>query len=67
MKCVGEEMKPKWDDAPEWAKWLAQDEIGAWYWYSKKPRFDGHVWKDGGRFMRASIDVTAEETLEKRP
>lgn len=32
--------KPSWDDAPEWANWLAcdggADDCG-WYWYSKKP------------------------------
>lgn len=24
---------PAWKDAPTWAKWLAQDSGGTWYWY----------------------------------
>ena len=30
-------MKPDWDDAPEWAKYLAQDECGTWRWYMFQP------------------------------
>ena len=34
--------KPSWDDAPEWANYLAMDCRGAWYWFEKKPiRFLG--------------------------
>ena len=25
--------RPSWDDAPEWAEWLAQDESGEWFWF----------------------------------
>lgn len=30
-------MKPDWDDAPEWAQWLAQDPDGVWYWTEREP------------------------------
>lgn len=36
--------KPSWDDAPEWANWLAMDSDGAWYWYEKKPYIDESIW-----------------------
>lgn len=29
--------KPSWNDAPEWAQWLAQDKNGCWFWYERKP------------------------------
>lgn len=31
-------MKPKWDDAPGWAEWLAMDVYGNWFWYSAEPQ-----------------------------
>lgn len=30
--------QPDWADAPEWAKWLAQDKDGLWAWFSTKPQ-----------------------------
>lgn len=30
-------MKPSWDDAPEWAQWLAMDAGDTWFWYANKP------------------------------
>ena len=33
-------MKPSWDDAPEWANWLAMDKDGCWWWYEKEPEFN---------------------------
>jgi hypothetical protein len=29
--------KPDWSEAPEWAKWLAQDKDGDWYWWQDEP------------------------------
>lgn len=29
--------KPDWKDAPEWAKWVAQDADGDWYWWEGLP------------------------------
>lgn len=31
-------MKPSWNDAPEWAQYLAADKDGAWYWYESEPK-----------------------------
>lgn len=33
-------MKPDWKDAPGWARWLAQDRNGYWYWYAERPVID---------------------------
>ena len=35
--------KPSWDDAPEWARYLAQDDDGWWYWFDEKPVFDDDI------------------------
>lgn len=63
--------KPKWEDAPHWANYLAMDYDGQWYWYEKKPEEDGGLWvtEDGFRWQVAIRDDEIEwsETLEKRP
>lgn len=64
-------MKPSWDDAPEWAQWLAMDEDGRWWWYEEKPlpQKDYFYWL-GGK-MEESLPVLDrsmpwDESLEKR-
>lgn len=37
---------PNWDDAPDWAKWLAQDQNSAWHWYESKPISTVYDWKN---------------------
>jgi len=32
--------KPSWENAPLWAKWLAQDYHGNWSWFRNKPRIE---------------------------
>jgi hypothetical protein len=29
--------RPSWKDAPEWAKYLAMDRNGLWYWFEERP------------------------------
>jgi hypothetical protein len=60
--------KPLWSDAPGWARWLAMDANGRWYWYLKKPKAALAVWTDGdnGRAIYAGRSVNWRETLEKR-
>ncbi|NII73956.1 hypothetical protein FHW84_002529 [Dyella sp. SG562] len=62
-------MKPDWKDAPEWAKWLAQDDNGKWFWYEVQPDQRICSWGDmGGRYQEAlSGDGGWRATLEKRP
>lgn len=37
-------MKPHMEDAPRWAKFLAQDEDGTWHWFETKPYAIDGVW-----------------------
>lgn len=63
--------KPSWNDAPEWANWLARDFGGRWYWYADKPRLFDHYWGHGGKSEKSIFGDTTKvywtETLEKRP
>jgi hypothetical protein len=70
------ENAPSWDDAPEWANWLAQDFDGEWCWFEFAPYVDttGEAWDNAGK----SKDVPRESwsishnfswrnTLQSRP
>lgn len=68
--------KPSWDDAPEWARWLAKDspdkdEESAWWWYADKPVSMKNTWQvstDGRAMMAASCHCDLgdwRDTLEK--
>ena len=66
-------MKPSWGDAPEWARYLAKDKDGKWYWYRVEPDCDGfHCWKT--EFMEDYEDAKCsgghpnwKKSLEERP
>jgi hypothetical protein len=65
--------KPSWDDAPELANWLAQDDNGTWFWYPTKPSHPGmRGWWPGDN-SRGAASTLGEvlggwrDTLEKRP
>jgi len=61
-------MKPSWDDAPSWAKWLAMDEGGEWYWYEFEPKKFGFCFRQvKGETRQAMIDLDWEQSLERRP
>ena len=63
--------KPSWNDAPEWAEWLAQDEDGEWYWFGCEPYTKDCTWvMDDGRASKAGfseVDGDWSNTLERRP
>lgn len=64
-------MKPSWNDAPEWANWLAMDEGGDWFWYEQKPYWNQirRSWVDSnsGRIASAYISFDADKSLDPRP
>jgi hypothetical protein len=69
--------KPSWDDAPEWAEWLAQDGGGEWCFYPEKPEQSGTMWINDEPKNGIWVDVHCtgripagqdwRETLEPRP
>ena len=68
-------MKPSWDEAPEWANWLAMDKDGSWVWFERKPYImseSDRAWREeAGTFFRVSTDFYGAgawtESLERRP
>ena len=66
--------RPSWDDAPEWAMWLAQQEHGAWEFYEDKPTCErGTYWRHELNGVRVSADDKTRanpnwrNTLQARP
>jgi len=59
--------KPNWKDAPEWARYLAQDENGGWWWYGDSPKSVANRWLNGTRYAPAFFVSNWRETLERRP
>jgi hypothetical protein len=61
--------KPTWDEAPEWANWLARDEDGTWGWFENEPRirFNDGWYSDSGRYLTVENYDYWRDTLEPRP
>ena len=59
--------KPRWEDAPEWAQWLAMDEDGDWYWYEKEPEPGWKSWAPRKGKTTVAGETDWEKTLEQRP
>jgi hypothetical protein len=38
------ERLPDWTKAPEWAKYVAQDQNGTWRWHFQKPKLTNGYW-----------------------
>ena len=34
---MDKDFKPDWNEAPDWAEFLAQDNDGSWYWFEEQP------------------------------
>lgn len=61
-------MKPSWDDAPDWAQWLAMDSLGHWYWYEIKPVDYGGYWATSGKCAYVKNQPASyKDSLEPRP
>lgn len=66
-KCVPNNSIPSWDDAPNWANWLAQDKSGKWYWFDVRPYARADAWdyrETEARYkLAASSGIENEEWL----
>lgn len=67
-------MKPDWKDAPEWAKFLAMDSDGWWFWYEAEPVEASGGWnirgpydRDTNRYSLAVAPGVWQDSLEPRP
>lgn len=63
---------PGWDDAPEWAMWLAQDLDGSWYWFEECPGMgddDDKWYADNYKEAKEGVTVSPfwRNTLQSRP
>ena len=60
--------KPSWNDAPEWANWLAMDDDGCWYWHKNEPNMESGGWYSDSRseIIKINYDYWTT-TLEKKP
>ena len=63
-------MKPRWEDAPEWANWLAMDADGGWFWYENEPApIPQAVWSapEGRQKLAAREENEWGSSKESRP
>lgn len=61
-------IKPSWDAAPDWAKFLTQDSTGYWFWHAVEPSRIGNGWYGVGlQAMAQSGHGKWKESLEGRP
>lgn len=66
--------KPSWNDAPEWANWMAQSPRGHWEFFSAKPRAT-YLWMYSVGERSSANDIATpgvilgdwRDTLESRP
>jgi hypothetical protein len=66
--------KPDWKDSPTWAKYLAMDDNGDWFWYEIEPDFNsrkGRWYGDNGKWIfheqHMQESRVTNGTLERRP
>ena len=65
------ELKPNWDNAPEWARYWAVDENGCCWWYENEPVIEDDYWTRSNNNTDVLSDdnvcVTWRESLHERP
>lgn len=64
--------KPEWKDAPSFAKWLAQDQCGDWWWYAVRPIEEDNFFRHVAMTRRAHAcsgeqNYSWQKTLEYLP
>jgi hypothetical protein len=58
-----------WTTAPPWAKFVAMDSTGEWFWYEEKPSYPlgGSDWKWKKGKVAQVVHKNTHKTLQERP
>lgn len=61
------ERLPDWSKAPEWAKYVAQDQNGTWRWHFQKPKLTNGYWTSAlpTKFNHAGFSKINGNSFEK--
>lgn len=61
--------KPDWKDAPQWARYLAKNSNGDWWWHELKPEVDNRrgLWHSNGLDKLAYYNKDWIDSLEENP
>lgn len=57
-------LKPKWEDAPEWAMYLVLNVNKKWYWFENAPYYNGDMrngYTCNGRIELADVQLPYSE------
>lgn len=61
----------RWENAPSWAKFKAQDFDGRWHWLNREPKLGFNSWLLKGAFAlfigKGETNLYWRNTLEERP
>jgi len=74
LQGSGSRVRPTWVSAPDWARWLAQDPDGRWWWYEEPPQPGELGWEEnntanGNAELAGLTEVVGDwrDSLENRP
>lgn len=71
LSLIRNEMKPNWEDAPDWANYLAMDSDRTWFWHEEKPNLsyfeDEWLVSNGMSALADSTEIYCQNSLEERP
>lgn len=61
-------LKIDWEAAPDWAKYVAMDADGEWYFYEKKPELHSCSWNTNRRYEYITTEADNwDKSLQERP
>jgi hypothetical protein len=72
MTLAQDQLEPNWEEAPEWANYLAQDRDNRWFWFEHEPlinhAYSAWIRKTDGKIQLARDDENSwYQSLRKRP
>lgn len=68
VPTIGGTMQIDWSKAPEWARYVAMDADGTWFWFEKKPHKSYEYWVVGQGLQAPVFELDNwQSTLQERP